>query len=79
MRAYFEKLLDSSQQQKQLPLIFHCSLLYFQVPCSVLHWHLIIGGGWQFCLQPYSMRHCITAQPNKHLQLAGVMVLVYGL
>ena len=78
MRAYFEKLLDSSQQQNSFLLIFPLLIVYFQVPCSVLHWHLIIGGGWQFVSCP-TYATLITAQPNKHLQLAGVMVLVYGL
>ncbi len=56
MRTYFDKLLNSSQQQKQLP--FDLSLFdfaYFQVPYLVLHWHLIIIGGWRFCHQHYFM------------------------
>ena len=78
MRAYFEKLLDSSQQQKQLPLIFPL-LIVFIFRCRVgFHWHLIIGG-WQFYLQPYSMQHYISAQLNKPLRLVGAMALAYGL
>lgn len=79
MRAYFEKLLDSSQQQKQLPLIFPLLIALFSGAVFSFHWHLIISGGWQFYLRPYSMQHYINAQRNKHLPLVGATALVYGL
>lgn len=41
MRAYFEKLLDSSQQQKQLPLIFPLLIALFS------------GAVFSFALAPY--------------------------
>lgn len=41
MRAYFEKLLDSSQQQKQLPLIFPLLIALFS------------GAVFSFSLAPY--------------------------
>ncbi len=43
MRAYFEKLLDSSQQQKQLPLIYPFLIALFS------------GAVFSFALAPYSL------------------------